>query len=1066
MSFAASLRCFITVVAVALALAACAGTHPPQARAPAGAARAPGAEHGTQSPEAGGPAAGLQVFGPFTPALFTGDLRALPRLAPWRPGDPVRFKPARDNPSGVVPAVIAPANPVPFTHDPLLEAQAAWRGGTLAFGTPLVNINGQAFSGAIPPDPTGAAGSDYYIQMINANGGSAFVIYSKTSGAVVAGPTLLRTLGTGSCANGLGDPIAAYDELAERWVLSELAASGNRICVYVSRVSGNPLTGGWYAYQVSAPGFPDYPKLGVGGNAYLLSSNESTPAVYAMDRGSMLAGLPATVQRFTAPRLAGFGFQALTPADHDGDLEAPERAPGYFMRHRDDEVHNPTTNDPTRDFVEIWELRADFVTPANSTFTGPTNVAVAEFDSSLCGFTSFSCIQQPGGADLDPLREVIMYRLGYRNFGDYEALLGNFSVDVAFNDRAGVRWFELRKAGGAWALHQQGTWSPDTHSRWMGGIAMDQQGNIALGYSLSSTSEFPDVRYTGRLAGDPPGLMTQGETTAANGAGSSPFNRWGDYSTMTVDPADDCTFWHTNEYALANGNWATRITSFVFDSCLVPPPACGDGALGGDETCDDGNALDGDGCSVLCQVEDGFACTPPVPAGVPRNVVADGSFEGGSPNETWSATATPAAALVCDESCQQPPSNEAYDGLWWARFGGSATPQQASIEQAITIPAGADALGFKLHIPACAGAADFLSVRIDGSEIYLVQPCLVTPGYFQQLIGIQAFADGGTHTLRFESATGSAGVTTLLVDDVQIIDSDPPGAPSVCEALCASFEFGDAAGDLAGWTRFHTGALALDWGTTDDAACWSGALGPPPAANVTGGAGQAACIDSDAAGSGAVVSYLCSPLVDLRAAIDPRLRFAYNYQLRGPAGADDGLTVLAGSAPPGPDTIGGYSSVFATANNRGAFAAGPGAAATVPLGNAEAHLCYRYGANADWYAQLDEIRIVAEACTGGAPDGDGDGVADDADNCLNDVNADQRDTDGDGIGNVCDADFDQSCNVNFGDLGIMKAGFFQPGTTDTDMDGDGQTNFTDLGQLKSRFFLPPGPSGLPNLCGP
>ena len=166
-------------------------------------------------------------------------------------------------------------------------------------------------------------------------------------------------------------------------------------------------------------------------------------------------------------------------------------------------------------------------------------------------------------------------------------------------------------------MYQQGTYSPDANSRWMGGIAQDQRGDIALGYSVSSTTEFPDVRYTGRLADDPVNVMTEPETTAVHGTGSHTSNRWGDYSTMTVDPADDCTFWETNEYALSSGNWSTRITAYHFDSCLLPQNVCGDGVQGGGESCDDGNVADGDGCSSACAIEPGYTCTWPCRAASP-----------------------------------------------------------------------------------------------------------------------------------------------------------------------------------------------------------------------------------------------------------------------------------------------------------------------------------------------------------------------------------------------------------------------------------------------------------------
>ncbi len=201
-------------------------------------------------------------------------------------------------------------------------------------------------------------------------------------------------------------------------------------------------------------------------DAYYISTNESLPAVYALGRGDMLTGGAATSQRFTAPALAGFSFQALTPSDIDGATVPPLGSPGYFIRHRDDESHNAGSNNATQDFLEIWEFDVDFATPGNSTFTGPTNIAVTEFDSALCGLTSFVCFPQPGtGTTLDPLREVVMWRSQYRNFGSHETIVGNFVTDVDDNDRGGIRWFELRRTGGAWSLFQEGTYSPDTTNR-------------------------------------------------------------------------------------------------------------------------------------------------------------------------------------------------------------------------------------------------------------------------------------------------------------------------------------------------------------------------------------------------------------------------------------------------------------------------------------------------------------------------------------------------------------------------------------------------------------------------
>ena len=318
--------------------------------------------------------------------------------------------------------------------------------------------------------------------------------------------------------------------------------------------------------RFTTPTFPDYPKYAVWPDAYYVSSNETNPTAYALNRTRMLSGLSATFQRFTAPSLSGFSFQSLTPADLDGATPPPAGAPGLFMRHRDTEVHGPAGY-PNQDILETYAFHVDWTAPANSTFTKLSDILTAEFDSTLCGLTSFSCIPQPGtSVRLDPLREVIMWRLGYRNFGSRQVLVGNFTTDVNGSDRAGVRWFELRKTGTAWTLYQEGTYAPGTTNRWMGGIAMDGAGNIALGYNVSSSSDYPGVRYAGRLASDALGTLPQGEHTLVNGTASNASNRYGDYSAMSVDPADDCTFWFTGEWNAA-GTWSTRIGKFKFDQC-------------------------------------------------------------------------------------------------------------------------------------------------------------------------------------------------------------------------------------------------------------------------------------------------------------------------------------------------------------------------------------------------------------------------------------------------------------------------------------------------------------------
>lgn len=513
------------------------------------------------------------IGGPVTPTLFEGDLRDLPLIPEWRFGDPIRVVPRRFTlppNAGQGDPLARPPRPV---RDPLLDAQE--RALPPIGGSSLVldlNFAGQGFNGVEPPDPVGEVGPGLYVQMLNAPAGTGVTFYDTSDGSVVAGPFTLGDLGSGNCASGFGDPIAVYDTQADRWVLTEFAFEGffgGVACVYVSRTP-DPITGGWHAYEFDTPEFPDYPKYGVWSDAYYMTSNETQPAVYAFDRENMLAGRTARpFQRLTATILAGFGFQALTPADLDGRTPPPPGSPAYLARHRDDEAHN-FDNDPDVDFIEVWQFIVDWDDPSNSTLSLFESLDVAEFDSSLCGLFTFSCIQQPGGADLDPLREVVMWRLAYRNLGSHESLAGNFVTDVTGSDDAGIRWFELRRSGGPWSLYQEGTYAPTAVNRWMASGALDNQGNFAIGYNASSTSIFPGLRYTGRLESDPLGTLPEPEAVLVAGGGSNPGNRYGDYNAMSIDPTDDCTFWFTGEYN-PSSNWATRIGSLRFSGCTPPP---------------------------------------------------------------------------------------------------------------------------------------------------------------------------------------------------------------------------------------------------------------------------------------------------------------------------------------------------------------------------------------------------------------------------------------------------------------------------------------------------------------
>lgn len=496
-----------------------------------------------------------------------------PRLSDWRPGDPVVDIPRRQT-------RLAPYEPPRYPSDGLDRLAALQEGQSVnlpnAFNTPLLNIAGGPYSGISPSDASGDVGPNHYVQVINSNVGATYRIYSK-SGTLVAGPFNLESLGTGLCANGWGDGLVLYDQLAQRWMLSEFAQTGNTLCLYISELSDPSAAQTWTRYQVNTPGFPDYPKYGIWPTAYVVGVNEgtNTRAVYALDRTRMLAGLSITAQRFTVPALAGFSFQLLVPADIEGTTALPVGAKPILLRQVDDEAHAPSQNNPTRDQLEVFELTLDFNTPANSMLTGPAAITTSEFDADLGGLTGLDGIRQPDSSQIDAVREPIMNRLLYRVFPGFESLSGNFVTDRSGNDLAGVRWFELRRTGGSsapWLLFQEGTLSAaDNVNRWLGTNAMDRSGNWALSYNATGTSPnvFPSLRFAGRRDGEARQTMSTLDLNIQAGSANQSSNRWGDYAQMSLDPVDGCTFWLTGQYAPGT-TFATRIASLRHNDCGAP----------------------------------------------------------------------------------------------------------------------------------------------------------------------------------------------------------------------------------------------------------------------------------------------------------------------------------------------------------------------------------------------------------------------------------------------------------------------------------------------------------------
>jgi hypothetical protein len=337
-----------------------------------------------------------------------------------------------------------------------------------------------------------------------------------------------------------------------------------------------------YAFLISDTKLNDYPKFGVWPDAYYLSINQFTnlpppnnwggQGVVAFERDRMLIGDPDA--RMVMFDLLAFdpNLGAMLPSDFDGQ-PPPDGSSNPFI-----EVDFPEGYPTDRDILQVFQFHVDWTDPMSSTFTGPLILETAPFNAVLCGFRN--CVPQPGTSQLlEALSDRLMYRLQYRNFTDHESLVLNHTVNVG-GDRAGIRWYEVRRDVGDWGIFQQGTYAPDDGlHRWMGSIAQDGAGNIALGFSVSSSSTFPSIRYVGRLAGDPPGEMSQSEATLIDGGGSQLHSsgRWGDYSNMAIDPTNDCTFWYTQEYygATSSAAWQTRVGSFQFPGCGIAPGSAG-----------------------------------------------------------------------------------------------------------------------------------------------------------------------------------------------------------------------------------------------------------------------------------------------------------------------------------------------------------------------------------------------------------------------------------------------------------------------------------------------------------
>ncbi len=470
-------------------------------------------------------------------------------------------------------------------------------------GNGTVDNNAQGFGNFTPPDTNGDVGPNHYVQAINV----VFSIYNKSTGARITGPTKISSLWTSAGLGGIcstndnGDPIVLYDPLADRWLISQFAFNGDGTtppyyqCIAVSK-TGDP-TGAYnlYTFQMPNNKFNDYPHFGVWSDGYYMTDNQftngatfSNSGAFAFDRNKMLIGDPTASYIYFDLANIDTNSGGVLPLDLDGKVAPPSGMPmliSYFLA---DEFNDPM------DGLRIFEFKADFANPGASSLVQRQDVPLAAFDARQPNTRRL--IEQLGGATanhLDAIADRLMFRLAYRNLGTFQSpinsITGNFTVNVsgvnptnAATYQAGIRWFELRTTSAVptnTTVFDQGTHNltPGNGAtglnNWMGSVAQDRTGAIALGFSQSGTTKFADIVIAGRSTNTAAGTLNEGEALffAAGGRQTSTGNRWGDYSMMAVDPTDECTFWYTQEYYAATSAtvFSTRIGKFKFPGCTA-----------------------------------------------------------------------------------------------------------------------------------------------------------------------------------------------------------------------------------------------------------------------------------------------------------------------------------------------------------------------------------------------------------------------------------------------------------------------------------------------------------------
>ncbi len=429
----------------------------------------------------------------------------------------------------------------------------------------LQNFSGQ-LTGSNPPDCNGTVGPNHYMQTINVK----YTIYDKL-GNLLAGPTNLNTLfqGVPGATNNDGDPVILYDDQANRYMVAEFSgvwSNPDYMLIAVSQT--DDPTGLWDRWSFVMNGFPDYMKFGIWNDGYYMGTNTySGDDIYVFERAAMLSGSPnPKMVQFNNPNRPNSGFHCVLPVDADAGF-APIGRPGMFMT-----INDNAWGGSSQDQLWIYELNVDWTNTNNSTFSRVQQIDVEGFDTNFG--STWANIPQPGtGQKLDAIPQILMHRVQYRNYGDVERIVCQHTIDVDGTNHAGIRWYELELNGSSWDVRQHGTFAPDNDNRWMGSIAMNDNKDIAIGYSVSSSSTYPSIRFTGQSGTEnalASGVLDITEESIFEGTASQTSSeRWGDYANMAIDPVNDHTFWFTTQYNISAYTKGTKVAAFEFAAPLT-----------------------------------------------------------------------------------------------------------------------------------------------------------------------------------------------------------------------------------------------------------------------------------------------------------------------------------------------------------------------------------------------------------------------------------------------------------------------------------------------------------------